>query len=368
MRTQLTAACLLLLVSLPLRGQSLDIGTARTGISFGNSPVWTGLRVNWSDEGVQRVNGINVTIWRPEENPDFRMNGLALGLAGPGAATLNGVSAGLGGVVADRAIRGVALGGLGVVSQGTIDGAAVAGLGVVAEGALRGLSIGGLGVVSQGSTTGVTIAGLGTVSQGAMTGINIAGLGVVSEGAVLGLNAAGLGMVSQGSATGVNLAGLGTVAQGDMTGLSFGGLALVAEGQMQGLNTAGLAIVANGGMRGINIGGLAVIGNDAVEGISAALGAVESRALIRGATFGGYRVKAPNIDGLSAAIAMMRTEDLSGVSIAGYNEVRGVQTGLTIGLYNSADQLHGVQIGLLNRAGNNRPPFRWLPFFNAHFD
>jgi hypothetical protein len=90
--------------------------------------------------------------------------------------------------------------------------------------------------------------------------------------------------------------------------------------------------------------------------------------MIRGLTFGGYRVRAPNVEGVSAAIAMMRTEDLRGLSIAGYNEVRGVQTGITIGLYNTADQLNGVQIGLLNRANNNRPPFRLLPLFNAHFD
>jgi hypothetical protein len=368
MRTHLTTAGLLLIMCTPAAAQSLDIGAARTGISVGNSPVWTGLRINWSDQGVQRVTGINFTIWRPRENPDFRMTGLALGIAGPGAGTLNGVSAGLGGVVADEAIRGIALGGLGVVSQGTIDGAVIGGLGVVAEGALRGLSIAGLGVVSQGSTTGVTIAGLGTVSQGAMTGINVAGLGVVSEGAMLGLNAAGLGVVSQGSATGINLSGLGTVAQGDMTGVNVGGLAVVAEGRMHGLNIGGMALVADDAVRGVNIGGLAVVGNEAVEGISAALGAIESRELIRGATFGGYRVKAPNIDGLSAAIVMMRTEDLRGFSIAGYNEVRGLQTGLTIGLYNSADELHGVQIGLLNRAKNNRAPFRWLPLLNAHFD
>ena len=64
---------------------------------------------------------------------------------------------------------------------------------------------------------------------------------------------------------------------------------------------------------------------------------------------------------------MMRTENLRGLSIAGYNEVRGLQTGITIGLFNTADVLNGVQIGLLNRAKNNRPPFEWLPLFNAHF-
>lgn len=41
------------------------------------------------------------------------------------------------------------------------------------------------------------------------------------------------------------------------------------------------------------------------------------------------------------------------------------QTGLAIGIYNSAEVLKGVLIGLLNRAKNNRPPFRWLPLLNV---
>jgi hypothetical protein len=59
--------------------------------------------------------------------------------------------------------------------------------------------------------------------------------------------------------------------------------------------------------------------------------------------------------------------DLSGVAIGGYNRVEGVQRGLTIGIFNWARELRGVQIGLLNYAGNNEPPFRLVPILNAHF-
>ena len=41
-------------------------------------------------------------------------------------------------------------------------------------------------------------------------------------------------------------------------------------------------------------------------------------------------------------------------------------TALTIGLYNSAYELHGVQIGVLNQAKNNRAPFKILPVLNVH--
>ena len=64
---------------------------------------------------------------------------------------------------------------------------------------------------------------------------------------------------------------------------------------------------------------------------------------------------------------MMRTRELQGISVAGYNDVRSTQRGLSIGLYNDARRLHGVQIGLLNRARNNPPGTRYLPFVNAHF-
>jgi hypothetical protein len=46
--------------------------------------------------------------------------------------------------------------------------------------------------------------------------------------------------------------------------------------------------------------------------------------------------------------------------------VRGPQHGLTIGLYNSAAELHGVQLGVINRAKNNRAPFKILPILNVH--
>ena len=59
---------------------------------------------------------------------------------------------------------------------------------------------------------------------------------------------------------------------------------------------------------------------------------------------------------------------MQGVTIAGYNRIEGVQRGLAIGLFNSAKELHGIQIGLLNHAGNNRGIARWLPIVNAHFD
>lgn len=43
-----------------------------------------------------------------------------------------------------------------------------------------------------------------------------------------------------------------------------------------------------------------------------------------------------------------------------------LQTGITIGVLNVAKELRGIQIGLLNYAANNPPPFRWLPVLNLN--
>ena len=55
-------------------------------------------------------------------------------------------------------------------------------------------------------------------------------------------------------------------------------------------------------------------------------------------------------------------EEFRGLSLALYNRHFGEMRGLSIGLFNSADELRGFQIGVLNRAGG-----RWLPIANADF-
>jgi hypothetical protein len=122
----------------PLRYGHVHVGLTINdwGISLGNAPRVNGIRLNVEDAGLERVNGVNVTVWKPREPLTGTVNGLALGIVGPGAADLNGVQVGLGGVVAERRVRWLSVGGLGVVSQGAIVGVSIAGLGVVAEGGI----------------------------------------------------------------------------------------------------------------------------------------------------------------------------------------------------------------------------------------
>jgi hypothetical protein len=94
---------------------------------------------------------------------------------------------------------------------------------------------------------------------------------------------------------------------------------------------------------------------------------VESGVAIEGIATGLVKIKAPEITGAALSLGYLDAVDATGLTVAGYNRVRGRSSGLSIGLYNSARRLSGIQIGLLNHADNNPAPFRYLPFINVHF-
>ncbi len=298
---------------------SLDLGAHNSGISFGNSQRWNGLRINFSDCDIEEINGINITLWKPGSNPNSTVNGFSLGLA-PQASRLRGISLGVAAVVATKDLSGV--------------------------------NVGGLAIVSNGSAKGINFGGLAVVANGDLNGINIGGLAVVSNRDMFG----------------INFGGLATVANGELRGINFGGLAVIANKDMSGINFGGLAAVANGSMSGINIGGAAVVSTEDITGLSIAIGAIVSKGLINGVNIAGYKTEAYEFAGVNLACGWSEIENFTGLSISGYNRIKGVQTGLVIGLFNSSDELHGVQLGLINIAKNNRGIAKVLPFVNFHFD
>ena len=301
-----------------LPGRALNLGAGHFGLSLGNSPRWNGIRINFRDRAVREVNGLNVTLWNPGKNRFAVYRGVSVGL-GPYGASLMGLNVGVAGLVAERALYGV------------------------------------------------NLAGLGTVSQGNMVGLNVAGLGTVAEGDMAGINLSGLGTVAQGRMRGFNFGGLATVAERGVTGLNIGGLAVVGEhGGVRGISVAGLAVVGEEGVKGVSVAGLAVVGDESVQGLTVTLGAIESGSLVRGWSVAGYRIKSPQVQGVAIPVAWLRTEALEGASISVYNRVVGTQRGLAIGLLNYARELHGVQLGVLNIAGNNRGVAHVLPVINLH--
>jgi hypothetical protein len=135
--------------------------------------------------------------------------------------------------------------------------------------------------------------------------------------------------------------------------------------------------VADGGITGLAAGGLAVVGEGGIRGLAVSLGEINSwrrdddqeadvrRARIEGLAATLYRIRTRQAIGWMVA-GWIKAEEARGLTMAAYNQIRGPQHGLAIGVFNSADELHGVQLGVLNRAKNNKPPFRWLPIANAH--
>ena len=54
---------ILFLLGFPLliNAQSINFPTSKFGLSIGNSKNFTGLRINFSDRQVEKINGLNIT-------------------------------------------------------------------------------------------------------------------------------------------------------------------------------------------------------------------------------------------------------------------------------------------------------------------
>jgi hypothetical protein len=331
-------------------GGGLRLGVGGAGLAIGDVPRWTGVRINWRDERLRRIDGINVNLWHPHGDGVGTVNGIALSPVAPVVARIHGAGAGLVGVVTSDRATGLIVGGLGVVADGPVGGVTMGGLGVVAGSDANGITLGGLGVVSDGRIRGVAVAGLGSVAQWGVTGAQVAGLGSVATGTV----------------TGIQVAGLGAIAGSDLTGISIGGLAAISNGSARGLMVGGLGTIIGLNMDGIAVAGLGLVAGGRLTGAGATLGYLRAHESIRGVALGGYRVRSESAQGMTGAVFRVQLEELTGFSAAAWNDL-GVQRGLVIGIFNRARELHGVQIGLLNYAGNNRGMARLLPLVNAHF-
>jgi hypothetical protein len=319
----------------PAEPWHFDLAIANKGVGLGHSPHIDGLRINFRDQADFTVHGMSITVWAPSKGPENGgVYGLALGLPSAAAPSVWGLAVGPG-----------------VLATNTLNGLIV-GLGVGAGQAIRGVTFGALGVGAGKNLSGVTVAGLGAGTGGAIRGLGLAGLGLGSGESMVGVFIGGLGVGSGDNVTGIAVGGLGVGAGKNLDGLFFGGLGLGAGGRIRGLAVATLGIGAG----------------ESIEGFALSVGGIGSP-LIRGFTVAPVVIS----NGLrGVALAPLWFESgkegaLKGVSFSVVNRIRGVQRGLCIGIVNLATELHGVQIGLINYAGNNQT-FKVLPVVNAHFD
>lgn len=311
-------------------------------LGFGNSPVFTGLRFNFRDKDVEKVNGVSFTIWQPKDGTgEGVVNGISFGvpLAG-GTAQRNGINLGLAGISANNQLNGI--------------------------------NIGGIGAGAGGSARGINIGGIGVGAGDQLTGINIGGVGLGSGQTVSGFNFGGIGIGAGEELKGINIGGIGVGSGGDVKGFNFGGIGVGAGDDISGINIGGIGMGAGGTAKGINIGGIGVGAGEKLVGLNVAivgLGAPTVKGISVASVVGGDEVS-----GIALAPAWVKVGDkgdedaeLKGIAIAPFNQVRGKNNGVSIGVLNLSKGGKGIQIGLLNHNPENPKGLRWLPFFNANF-
>jgi hypothetical protein len=259
----------------PVSHAALHLAIREVGISFGNAPTVHGLRFNWRDRELRRVDGLDVTAIG-NENPGSAIHGIGVLLYSDFANIWVDELDGLGvsptwlGV---KRSRGVLIG-ASMATTGDAVGIQFGGLGLVAAEA-RGIQLGGL-LVYGGSMYGLTATGLfAWAENGSMAGINVGGLGVRAT-KIWGVNVGGLGVRGDESVTGISVAGLIVGAGDRLTGIAVAPLA--TTGDLTGLSVAGYHKIT-GTQRGVTIG----LVNDARELRGLQIGVVNTARNNRGA-------------------------------------------------------------------------------------
>jgi hypothetical protein len=398
--TSVLALALACLASAAGAQASIDLTVGNTGLAIGDVPRVIGLRLNYTDRRLTRVDGLNVTVGGGTATGT--VNGIELGLLSATLGTANGLVVAPLTLRASQHIRGIAIGGLGVQAgqrgtrasrtggrpetvaipgTGGIEGIAVSGLVVNAGNHLRGVGVAPFilanatgsrvegiavsGLVSAHSARGIMVGALGTNSR-STTGITIGGLGVKVDSSLTGIGVGGLAVGNTGTRLrGIALAGVasrfrratgivGTVGATNVTrvdGLALSGVRTVVT-DANGFALAGVLTQVRGRSTGLTFAPIVLANQLRGVGVGAVLGGRD----IRGLVF------AP------VGVSIDSTGTLTGVSISAINANRGTQRGLSIGLYNAARNLHGVQLGLINVALNNSGPRRVMPLINWHRD
>lgn len=313
--------------------QGLDLTVNHVGLAIGDVPKVTGIRLNFRDRDLQWVHGINATVWNPYQPATGDVTGIALGVPVTGARTIRGLGVGVFGLGADRDFEGVGVAPIGLGAGGKLSGIMLGGIGVGSGGGLSGLAVGGVGVGSGGDVRGIMIGGIGVGGGGRLDGLAIGGIGVGAGADARGILVGGIGVGGGGNVTGLAVGGIGVGSGGNLTGISIGGLGVGAGGRVKGL---AMAVVG--------------VGAPEVDGVVVtAFGA------------GGER-----LHGIFVAPGWLQLQEngrFDGGSISVYNQLKGSQHGITIGIVNYARELHGAQIGLINIVDGAKGR-RVLPIFN----
>ena len=123
-------------------------------------------------------------------------------------------------------------------------------------------------------------------------------------------------------------------------------------------------------MIGLAIGGLGAGCGGELRGIAAGLVGAGAPTL-KGIALGGFGVGGENVKGITTAIVWSKVSDdgtHKGISLAAFNQIKGSQTGVSVGVLNYAWHMNGFQIGVINYIKDNPKYLKVLPIINWHFD
>ena len=174
-------------------GKALNFPTPKYGISVGNSHEFTGVRMNWADEGVTELNGLNLTGWlKRYKNKQAVVNGISIGgiptarsmqpinigLLGVGSApgNCNGLTLGAGVIGSAGNVNGLSVSGLYTGVDGTdssISGVSISAGAINVHKTMDGLALGGLAVVSDKDIHGVAATLLYLSCDDALRGVGV---------------------------------------------------------------------------------------------------------------------------------------------------------------------------------------------------
>jgi hypothetical protein len=130
-------------------------------------------------------------------------------------------------------------------------------------------------------------------------------------------------------------------------GISIGGL--ISSGSCNGISITGLWSIMTK-INGIGISGLTT--GDTLNGLMLGFWTIFAKKEINGMALGTFYVHSEKMNGLS--ISILKNEFV-------------IQKGFSLSIFNETQELHGLQLGLLNHAENNRKIFRWTPLINFNF-
>lgn len=213
------------MMTLPATAQeSLDLTVGGVGLSIGDSEEVVGLRLNFRDQRMKKVTGVNATIWMPHKDRGGNVHGLALGLPATGVDNLYGVGYGILGVGAKNDLHGLAFGGLGAGAGRDVTGLAVGGLGVGAGNDVKGIVLAGLGAGAGRDLKGIVLAGVGAGAGRDITGIAIGGIGAGAGRDFVGVSLSAVGTGAGQRLVGLHIAGVGVGAP-TVRGIMISGVA-----------------------------------------------------------------------------------------------------------------------------------------------